>query len=140
MECNIQWGEFIDLGSLFACFQTLKDKRKRRGRRYSLALILLIILMAKVCGENHPSGIAEWAKHRASLLVEWLKLDRKEMPHHSTYRRILAEVIDAVHPSVCAAALARPRSSVADTGWLPNYSPACGPPSPHSASLPALLA
>jgi predicted transposase YbfD/YdcC len=94
MECNIQWGEFIDLGSLFACFQTLKDKRKRRGRRYSLALILLIILMAKVCGENHPSGIAEWAKHRASLLVEWLKLDRKEMPHHSTYRRILAEVID----------------------------------------------
>ncbi len=90
MESNIQRGDWFDLGSLYAYLQTLKDSRKRRGRRYSLAMILLIILLAKVCGENHPCGIAEWAKHRAHLLVEWFKLDRERMPHHSTYRRILA--------------------------------------------------
>ncbi len=94
MESTIPTGGLFDLGSLFAEFQKLKDTRKKRGRRYSLALILLIILLAKVCGENHPSGIAEWAKHRMDLLVEWLQLKRKQMPHHSTYRRILAEVID----------------------------------------------
>ncbi len=93
MESIIQSGEYFDLGSLFAYFQTLEDTRKRRGRRYSLALILLIILLAKVCGENHPYGIAEWAKHRVKDLSDWLVLERRQMPHHSTFRRILAEVI-----------------------------------------------
>ena len=93
MESNTQAGKIYDVGSLYAHFQSLSDTRKRRGVRYSLALILLLILMAKLCGENHPSGIAEWAAHRMEMLVDLLKLKRKRMPHHSTYRRILAEVV-----------------------------------------------
>ena len=61
--------------------------------RYSLGVILTLIVLAKICGEDQPSGIAEWAKHRTEMLVELLKLRRKVMPHHSTYRRILAEVV-----------------------------------------------
>jgi predicted transposase YbfD/YdcC len=94
MESNTQAGLVMDVGSLYAYFQTLSDKRKCRGVRYSLALILAIIMLAKTCGENHPSGIAEWAKHRTGLLVDLLKLERKKMPHHSTYRRILADVVN----------------------------------------------
>ena len=93
MESNTQAGIIFDAGSLFAYFQTLSDKRKRRGLRYSLVLILVIIMLAKTCGETHPSGIAEWARHRTEMLVDLLKLERKKMPHHSTYRRILAEVV-----------------------------------------------
>ncbi len=92
--CNTQAGILFDVGSLYAHFQALSDKRKRRGLRYSLALILLLIMLAKTCGESHPSGIAEWAKHRTGMLVDLLKLERKKMPHHSTYRRILAEVVN----------------------------------------------
>jgi len=94
MESITQAGMVFEVGSLFARFQVLSDKRKRRGLRYSLALILVLIMLAKICGENHPSGIAEWAKHRTELLVDLLKLERKKMPHHSTYRRILAEVVN----------------------------------------------
>jgi predicted transposase YbfD/YdcC len=94
MESNTQTGTVYDLGSIFAYFQTLSDTRKRRGVRYSLALILMLILLAKMCGENHASGIAEWATNRTEMLVELLKLKRKRMPHHSTYRRILAEVVN----------------------------------------------
>jgi predicted transposase YbfD/YdcC len=94
MESNIQAGILFDVDSLYARLQTLSDKRKRRGRRYTLVLMLMIILLAKTCGENHPSGIAEWAKHRSELLVDWFKLKRKKMPHHMTYRRILAEIVD----------------------------------------------
>src|SRR4030043_1906647 len=47
-----------------------------------------------MCGENHASGIAEGAAHRTEMLVDLLKLKRKRMPHHSTYRRILAEVVN----------------------------------------------
>lgn len=94
MESNTQAGDIFDVGSIYARFQGLSDKRKRRGLRYPLALILVIMMMAKTCGENHPSGIAEWAKHRTKMLAELLKLERKKMPHHSTYRRILAEVVN----------------------------------------------
>ena len=95
MESNTQAEKLYDLGSLYAYFQTLSDSRKPRGVRYSLALILLLMVLAKLCGESHPSGIAEWVAHRAEQLAKLLKLKRKSMPHHSTYRRILAEVVNA---------------------------------------------
>jgi predicted transposase YbfD/YdcC len=49
------------------------------------------MVMAKICGEDQPCGIADWAKHRSEMLREWLKMKHKQMPHHSTYRRILGE-------------------------------------------------
>jgi hypothetical protein len=94
MESNMPAGIVFDAGSLFARFQTLSDKRKRIGLRYTLVLILLIIILAKRCGENCPSGIAERAKHRSEMLVDLFKLERKKMPHHTTYRRILADVMN----------------------------------------------
>jgi hypothetical protein len=94
MESNTQTGVVYDLVSLYAYVQTLSDRRKRRGKRYSLALIVLLMILAKICGENHLSGIAEWAANRKEMLVELLQLKRKRMPHHSTYRRILAEVVN----------------------------------------------
>lgn len=94
MESNTEPGIIVDFGSLLARFQTLSDKRKPRGMRYSLTTILVVVMMAKLCGENHLMGIAEWAKHRAELLVDLLQLKREKMPHHSTYRRILADVVN----------------------------------------------
>jgi len=94
MESNTESGVIMDVGSLYARLQALSDKRKPRGLRYSLAMILVLVIMAKLCGENHFMGIAEWAKHRAAVLVDLLHLKREQMPHHSTYRRILAEVVN----------------------------------------------
>jgi predicted transposase YbfD/YdcC len=53
-----------------------------------------MMVMAKLCGEDTPSGIADWVKHRAEQFVQMLKLKRQTMPHHSTYRRISEEVIE----------------------------------------------
>jgi len=50
-------------------------------------------MLAKICGQDTPSGIADWVKHRAEQFIEALKLKRKSMPHHSTYRRITENVI-----------------------------------------------
>jgi predicted transposase YbfD/YdcC len=93
MKCNTGEGQVFDVGSLYAMFYELSDSRKPRGVRYPLATVLLIMILAKICGEDNPSGIADWAKHRTELLCEALKLERKSMPHHSTYRRIAEEVI-----------------------------------------------
>ena len=93
MECST--GKVINLGSLYRCFQGLSDKRKAKGKRYALETILLVMFLAKLCGEDKPSGIAEWVKLRAGMIVSALGLKRKEMPSHHTYRRILADVVDA---------------------------------------------
>jgi predicted transposase YbfD/YdcC len=95
MECNTGTERVFDVGSLYAKFCTLSDKRKPKGLRYRLETILVGMTLAKICGEDNPSGIAEWAKHRVELLCEALKLERRSMPHHSTYRRISEEVICA---------------------------------------------
>jgi predicted transposase YbfD/YdcC len=72
----------------------VKDKRKNRGKRYVLATILLGMLLAKLCGEDTPSGIAEWVKLRAQWISSMLGLKRDSMPHHNTYRRVLADIIN----------------------------------------------
>jgi predicted transposase YbfD/YdcC len=92
MECNT--GEVINLGSLYRRFQGLTDKRKAKGKRYALETILLGIFLAKLCGEDKPSGIAEWVSLRGEWLANVLNLKRKEMPSHHTYRRILADGVD----------------------------------------------
>lgn len=92
MESNT--GTVINLSSLYTSFQNLSDKRKAKGKRYALATVLLGIFLAKLCGEDKPGGIAEWVKLRGKWIVQLLGLKRKSMPHHNTYRRILADAID----------------------------------------------
>ena len=92
MESNT--GKVINLGSLYARFQELVDKRKPKGKRYALATIMVVMFLAKLCGEDKPSGIAEWVALRGTWLASMLGLKRKSMPSHHTYRRILADVVD----------------------------------------------
>jgi len=95
MKSNITEEQVVfEVGSLYAQLQDLKDKRKPRGIRYPLVAILVMMVMAKLCGEDTPSGMADWVKYRAEQFIDVLKLKRKSMPHHSTYRRIEAEVVD----------------------------------------------
>ncbi len=104
MESNTKTGQqeetgrneakIIHVGELLSYLMRVKDGRKRRGIRYGLEIILVIFIMAKLCGQNKIYGIADWAQQRSSFLVEALRLKRKQLPHHSTYRRILAEGIN----------------------------------------------
>lgn len=93
MESNT--GQVINLGSLYDRFAKLKDKRKAKGKRYALATILVGMFLAKLCGEDKPSGIAEWVALRGTWIAQVLGLKRKSMPSHHTYRRALAENVDA---------------------------------------------
>jgi len=85
----------IEPGSLYEKFSHLSDPRMPRGKRYSLGLIFTLIISAKLCGEDTPVAIADWAKNRATEIIQALNLTYAHMPHHSTYRRIL-EIVDDV--------------------------------------------
>lgn len=88
-EINAGGMEF-DKGSVYDRFCELTDLRGVHGKRYELAAVLTIVVLAKLCGEDKPLGMAEWAKHRKEELVKLLCLSWRSMPHHNTYRRILA--------------------------------------------------
>ena len=88
MESNTT--EFVvDSGSLYEYFARMEDKRKKRGIRYSLPTLLLLIVLAKLCGEDKPYGIADWVQSWKEMLITGLQLSYPHLPHHSTYGRIL---------------------------------------------------
>jgi predicted transposase YbfD/YdcC len=89
MECNTNEIAFAN-GSFYEHLQNIQDTRKRRGIRYTVPSVLLFIILAKMCGQNNPSAIAEWVQNRQTWLCETLSLRYTRMPHHSTYRRLLA--------------------------------------------------
>jgi predicted transposase YbfD/YdcC len=53
------------------------------------------MVLAKLGGEDRPSGIADWVTHRRTALAQALGLSWPRMPHHTTYRRVLAHAVDA---------------------------------------------
>lgn len=91
-ELNAQGMEY-EKGSVYDRLCELTDRRSVHGKRYDLAAVLTIVVLAKLCGEDKPLGIAEWASHRKEELLKLLCLKWKRMPHHNTYRRILAHKV-----------------------------------------------
>lgn len=86
--------KIFSVGHLLAYLMRLSDRRKRRGIRYRLETVLVLFILAKLCGQDKPYGIADWIHQRRVYLVSALNLERETLPHHSTYRRILSDVID----------------------------------------------
>jgi predicted transposase YbfD/YdcC len=88
-------GLIYDLNSLYAYLLRVKDTRKAKGKIYPLATILVLILLAKLAGEDSPSGITEWVKHRVEQLVEMKILAKERAPCHMTFRRVLQSILPA---------------------------------------------
>src|SRR5713226_8796409 len=84
----------FEVNSLYEALLRVKDKRKARGKRYELATILTLSVLAKLGGEDSPEGMAEWVKHRGEQLRERLGIRRQSMPHAVTYRRVLGGGLD----------------------------------------------
>ncbi len=88
-----QTGIIYDLKSLFALLLRVTDPRHARGKQYPLELLLVLILLAKLCGENTPSGIADWVTYRIDALVAMKLLPKPRAPCHMTYRRVLQLIV-----------------------------------------------
>lgn len=87
-------GEQAVLKSLAEHLATLTDQRQPRGLRYKLTPVLVLVVLAKLCGANNPIEIARWVEYRAAGLKEALGLNWPRMPHHSTYRRVLQTALE----------------------------------------------
>ncbi len=84
-------GVLFDVESVYSRLMALPDRRRRRGRRYELALLLVLALVAKLAGQDTPEGIAEWVQLRQALFIETFQLKQERLPCAMTYRRALAQ-------------------------------------------------
>jgi predicted transposase YbfD/YdcC len=84
----------IDAMSVYRALEQVQDGRHKRGVRYSVALILTLILLAKLAGMTTPAAIAEWVRLRASWLRQVLPMTRPSFPCAATYGNVL-QALDA---------------------------------------------
>ena len=63
-----QAGYVFDVGSLYEYLEQVKDQRDPRGVRYSLVTMLVLVVVAKLAGEDTIRAIADWVKLRADML------------------------------------------------------------------------
>jgi hypothetical protein len=80
------------LQSLYAACQQLVDGRAARGKRYELAALLLLLVLAKLAGMKSLLGASEWVEHQEALLREVLHLSWKRMPCANTSSYALAHL------------------------------------------------
>ena len=115
-ETDVVGGEG-QVRTLHQALQGVPDLRCKRGRRYPAALVLTLLLVAKMAGEQTIAGIAEWVLHHKERLSQWLPLER--IPCANTYRYICAhvdaqallEAVSVVLGAATAAALLQEQSA-----------------------------
>jgi hypothetical protein len=78
MELPVSLNE-VDAHSVYAAFEKITDGRCNRGIRYPVALILTLIVLAKLM------GVSQWVRLRGTWVNEMLHLQRTRWPAASTY-------------------------------------------------------
>lgn len=86
-------GYAFELDSVVAMLMQLEDVRKARGKVYALATILLMMLLAKLSGEDSQRGMAQWLAERKPELTEVLALKKARTPCRTTLRRIVTDIV-----------------------------------------------
>ena len=93
-DVNLTEGFAFAVDSLFAALCKLHDQRDARGLRYALVTVLVFVILAKLSGEDHLRGIAQWVELRKEALAEALCLAKPQAPHATTYSRVLKNAVE----------------------------------------------
>jgi len=102
----------FEVDGLWQRLAALRDARRARGTRYPLPLVLRLIVLAKLGGEDTPSGIADWVAHRRAALGQALGQALPRTPHHNTYRPVLEGAVDPHELDAAVGAFFRARPEV----------------------------
>lgn len=96
MNYNTDGEEILifEVNSLYGRLGRLRDQRHRRGIRYPMAVVMTMIILAKLAGEDEPHGMAVWLKERAEEICRLLCFGRKQTPAASTIGRIVGQAVE----------------------------------------------
>jgi len=83
-------GENVE-GGLIACLREIPDPRRRQGRIYPLAGILMMLILAAVNGESSLRGMLVWAQEHWKHICEGVGMEwLAGPPVYGTVWRVLA--------------------------------------------------
>jgi predicted transposase YbfD/YdcC len=86
-------GYVFEIDSVLALLMGLDDSRKARGKVYALAMVLFLMLLAKLSGADSQRGMAQWLDERKGELAALLNLSKVRMPCRTTLRRIVTWIV-----------------------------------------------
>ncbi len=78
--------------SLYEVCRQVVDGRAARGKRYELAALLVLLVLAKLAGMQSLLGASDWIADQQQRLREHLHLSWKRMPCANTYKYALARL------------------------------------------------
>lgn len=93
LEANDTDAVAFNIADLAERLEELTDKRDRRGKIYPLGMLLTLIILAKLAGEDKPSGMAQWIRLRCDAFVELFDCKHRRMPCLNSIRWVLQEVV-----------------------------------------------
>lgn len=73
--------------SLIMFLSEIEDTRQARGKRHEQLAILVMMIMAMLCGKTSLKSIARFAKAHHVELVRHIPLPRGKVPSYSTFQR-----------------------------------------------------
>lgn len=85
----------LSLKKLKEMLARVADTRKAQGQRYPIHYLLGSILLAKLSGQQKPSGITDWIKARRAELAQLWQSKWATAPSLNTIRRTLGGIISA---------------------------------------------
>lgn len=93
LEANNTEAIVFDVADLAARLSQLTDTRKKRGKIYPLGMILTLVILAKLSGEDKPSGIAEWIRLRSDSFITIFNFKHQRMPCLNIIRWVLEKIV-----------------------------------------------
>jgi predicted transposase YbfD/YdcC len=93
LETNGTEAVAFNMADLTVRFNQVTDTRDNRGKIYPLGMVLTMITLAKLAGEDKPSGITEWIRLRCDSFVEIFKFKHQRMPCLNIIRGILQDIV-----------------------------------------------
>ncbi len=93
LEADNTTAVVFNIAELMARLSQLTDTRNKRGKIYPLGMILTMVILAKLAGEDKPSGIADWIRYRCDALVALFNFKHRRMPCLNIIRWVLQEVV-----------------------------------------------
>jgi len=73
--------------SLILFLAEIEDTRKAKGKRHEQLTLLVIMIMAMLCGKTSLKSIARFAQTHRDELIEHMPLPRGKAPSYSTFQR-----------------------------------------------------
>jgi len=81
-----------EMSSLYEVCRQVVDGRAARGKRYELAGLLIVLVLAKLAGMQSLLGASDWVRDQECFLRQGLQLSWKRMPCANTYSYALARL------------------------------------------------